>query len=101
MVAGLADHTELVAAAGDDRLHQGQRAALFPEAPVLLEGLRQAGALTSCWSGAGPSLLAICRADDAAKVASEAESLLDAHGVGGQVMNLKADTSGAQVQELG
>ena len=52
LVAGLADQRELVAGAGDDRLHQGARAALFPEAPVLLEGLRESGALTSCWSGA-------------------------------------------------
>ena len=53
LVAGLADRRQLLATAGDDRLHQGARSVLFPEAPALLEGLRQAGALTSCWSGAG------------------------------------------------
>ncbi len=40
--------------AGDDRLHQSQRARLFPEAPELLARLTKAGALMSCWSGAGP-----------------------------------------------
>lgn len=100
MVAGLGDHSQLVPAAGDDRLHQSQRAALFPEAPALLEGLRQAGALTSCWSGAGPSLLAVCTADDAAKVASEAESLLGRYGLAGKVLSLTSDTSGTQVEEL-
>ena len=32
---------------------------LFPEAPALLEALVHCGALASCWSGAGPSLLGI------------------------------------------
>ncbi len=43
LVAGLADHTQLLAAAGDDRLHQDQRRSLFPEAPDLLAGLRPGG----------------------------------------------------------
>lgn len=101
LVAGLADHAQLVGAAGDDRLHQPQRAALFPEAPALLEGLRQAGALTSCWSGAGPSLMAICAARDAAKVAAGAETLMAAHGVRGKVLTLAPDIDGVQVEELG
>lgn len=100
LVAGLADHTQLIAAAGDDRLHQTQRAVLFPEAPSLLEGLRKAGALTSCWSGAGPSLLGICAPETAAAVASEAEALLAAHAVRGRVLLLEADVPGARVQEL-
>ena len=60
LLAGLADRRLLSVDAGEDRLHQHQRARLFPEAPELLERLTKAGALLSCWSGAGPSLLAIC-----------------------------------------
>ena len=65
LLAGLADHTALIAAATEDRLHQNARAKLFPEAPALLDGLLQAGALASCWSGAGPTLLGICTGDTA------------------------------------
>jgi homoserine kinase len=100
LVAGLADHTQLVATAGDDRLHQDRRAALFPEAPALLAGLRQAGALTSCWSGAGPSILGICSGEDAEAVAASARLLALSLGVPGQVLVLEADRAGTVVQEI-
>jgi homoserine kinase len=100
LVGGLADHDRLLATAGDDRLHQGPRSVLFPEAPALLVGLREAGALTSCWSGAGPSLLGICRADDAANVAQAAVPLMERHGVAGRVLLLEADVTGCRVEEL-
>ena len=67
LIAGLADSSSLLSAAGDDRLHQGARSALFPEAPELLEQLRSAGATVTCWSGAGPALLAICADAEVAK----------------------------------
>jgi homoserine kinase len=98
LVAGLADHRQLLATAGDDRLHQGPRSALFPEAPALLEGLRAAGALTSCWSGAGPSLLGICGAGEAAGVAEAAGRLMARHAVEGRVMLLEPDLTGCRVE---
>ena len=75
--------------------------ALFPEAPALLDGLRQAGALTSCWSGAGPSLLGICAAGEAEAVAGEAKALMGEHGVPGNVLLLEADSFGVKVEEIG
>ena len=60
LLAGLADHRFLSKEATEDRLHQGYRTPLFPEAPALLADLQSSGALASCWSGAGPSLLAMC-----------------------------------------
>jgi len=101
LIAGLADHSQLLATSGDDRLHQGPRSALFPEAPALLEGLRQAGALTSCWSGAGPSLLGICAASEAEAVAGGAKALMGEHGVPGNVLLLEADLLGVNVEEIG
>ena len=101
LLAGLADRRQLLATAGDDRLHQGPRSRLFPEAQALLDGLREAGALTSCWSGAGPSLLGICSAGDAAAVAAAATSLMDEHAVVGQVLRLSADRRGCQVEDVG
>ena len=97
LLAGLADAGKLVAAATDDRLHQNQRTTLFPEANVLLEGLRSAGALATSWSGAGPSLLAFCTADTAGAVAEAGEALLMATSVAGQVLTLEADHVGLVV----
>jgi homoserine kinase len=97
LIAGLADHTAMLPAAGDDRLHQDARTALFPEAPAILAGLRDAGALTSCWSGAGPSLLAVCTPGSAGAVAEAAQSLLERNGVAGEVRVLDPDPGGVTV----
>jgi len=97
MVAGLADHSQLVASAADDRLHQPYRSTMFPEAPALLSGLRELGSLTSCWSGAGPSLVGICRKADAAQVADGALPLMEKHSVKGRVLLLEPDMAGCQV----
>jgi homoserine kinase len=98
LVAGLADRTMLVAAAGDDRIHQSQRAHLFPEAAELLARLLNAGALMSCWSGAGPSLLAICGGPvAAARVRDSGEAALEALGVAGKALVLAPDLEGLVV----
>jgi homoserine kinase len=94
LLAGLADHRLLRPEATADRLHQTQRAALFPEATELLRGLVDGGALAACWSGAGPSLLAICRATDAASVRDRGEELLAAAGLPGRVVRIHPDRAG-------
>ena len=94
LIAGLADRRLLVRASTDDRLHQAQRAPLFPEAPALLSGLVDAGALASCWSGAGPSLLALCGADEGPHVRAAGEELLAAAGVAGRALLLAPDLDG-------
>jgi homoserine kinase len=97
LLAGLADHHDLGPEAGDDRLHQDARAAVFPEAPDLLAGLREAGALMSCWSGAGPSLLAVCDRGSGPRIAEAAGRLLEASGVSGGVRRLEPDREGVTV----
>lgn len=99
LVAGLADHRRLSPTATEDRLHQRYRASLFPEAEWLLAGLVDAGALASCWSGGGPSLLAICTAGAAGPVAAAATGLLAAAGIKGRVLPLAADHEGVVVSE--
>jgi homoserine kinase len=94
VVAGLADHRHLLPAATEDRLHQPSRAQLFPEAPALMARLVETGALASCWSGAGPSLLAICTVGAAGDVAESAARLMAEAGVAGQVLRLAADHRG-------
>jgi homoserine kinase len=97
LLAGLADAGRLRRQATDDRLHQSQRAPLFPEARALMDGLVEAGALASCWSGAGPTLLAICRSADAAALRAAGESLLAREGVGGRALCLDADRRGLTI----
>lgn len=97
LVAGLADHRQLVAEAGEDRLHQPYRSGLFAEAGELLQALRSAGALTACWSGAGPSLLGICAAGDEQDVADAAREAMGRLGVAGSVLVLEEDRAGVQV----
>jgi homoserine kinase len=94
LLAGLADPSVLTPAATGDRIHQGARTALFPEAPALLEALVAAGALASCWSGAGPSLLGIATEATAGAVRTGAESALADLGLPGRVMLLQADRVG-------
>jgi len=94
LVAGLADADQLVPAAGDDRLHQPVRAALFPPSTALVEGLRREGALTSFWAGAGPTVIGVCRAASAPALAVAGGRLLAAAGVAGTVLALDTDRAG-------
>ncbi|MDQ1439583.1 MAG: homoserine kinase [Acidimicrobiaceae bacterium] len=97
LLSGLADATRLRPEAMHDRLHQHQRAPLFPEADALLAGLVDAGASASCWSGAGPTLLGVCLRSAAAEVRARGEALLSAHGVAGKALVLEADRQGLTV----
>lgn len=99
LVAGLADPSALTPAATGDRIHQPARTALFPEAPALLDAFVEAGALAASWSGAGPSLVGIARATDAAAVRAGAESALARAGVAGDVQLLTADRRGIVLGE--
>lgn len=94
LLAGLADGRLLVAAATEDRIHQRFRTPSFPESTRLLAGLLDAGALASCWSGAGPSLLAICGNGQAETVRSAGAVLLAEAGVVGRALVLEPDTEG-------
>lgn len=99
LVAGLGDAEMLRPAATDDRLHQPYRAALFPEANDLMLGLVRAGALASCWSGAGPTILGICLEDAVDDVFAAAEELLAELGIPGRALDLAADRTGLLVSD--
>jgi homoserine kinase len=94
LLAGLAEPSLLTAAATADRLHQDARATLFPEAPALLTALVDCGALASCWSGAGPSLLGVTLESSAEKVCAGAQVALEDSGLTGRVLVLRADRRG-------
>jgi homoserine kinase len=94
LLAGLADHVHLVAASTEDRVHQTQRTQLFPEAPALLDALVAAGALASCWSGAGPTLLGMVTESNAGAVQAGAEAALRQSGLPGTTAVLRPDRRG-------
>ena len=95
LLAGLGDGRALVAAAGEDRLHQQQRSALFPEAPALLGALREGGACVATWSGAGPTMIGICLDDASARSAKVAgEEALGRLGLPGRALVLSPDLEG-------
>ncbi len=94
LLAGLAEPSLLTPAATADRLHQDARATLFPEAPALLSALVECGALASCWSGAGPSLLGVTLEDAAEKVCAGAQLALENSGLTGRVLVLRPDRRG-------
>ena len=94
LLAGLADPGHLIPEATADRIHQPARTSLFPEAPGLLRSLEDAGALAASWSGAGPTLIGVVRADAAATVRARAEAALAASGVPGRVLALGVDRRG-------
>jgi homoserine kinase len=96
LIAGLGDHRRLTAAATEDRLHQCYRASLFPEAEPLLNGLVASGDLASAWSGAGPSILAICTTGTASRIAEAGAKLLAVNDLAGRVLQLAPDFAGVQ-----
>jgi homoserine kinase len=98
LIAGLGDRSQLLRAAGSDRLHQDARRALFPEAPALIGALEDGGAVVACWSGAGPSMLGICVDDEAARRAVEsATAALARLGLTGEASVVAADLHGLVV----
>jgi homoserine kinase len=98
LVAGLADADLLIPEAGDDRLHQAPRTVLLPEAPALLDRLRRAGATVACWSGGGPTLLAICAdAGAVAGVEAAAARAMEDFGLEGRAMVMEPDLEGLVV----
>lgn len=56
---------ELLGRASGDELHEDPRRVLYPAADDLMDLARTAGAMHAAWSGAGPSVIAICDRDRA------------------------------------
>ncbi len=98
MIGGLADHRNLAAVAGEDRIHQSYRTDLYPESVELLHALLYGGAFVSFWSGAGPSLMSVCLRESVDLVHSSAEQAMERVGMAGTVELFEADTVGVVVE---
>jgi len=97
LLAGLADLGGFDAHAMDDQLHQQRRTSLFPEATAIADHLCGAGALGACWSGAGPSILAIVTPTTSGIVADAGRRVLRTTGLTGTVLELAPDHRGLVV----
>ncbi|HEY1296109.1 MAG TPA: homoserine kinase [Chloroflexota bacterium] len=99
MVAALSSgRADLLAEATRDRLHQPYRLPLFPAGATLLDAAMHAGALGSCVSGAGPTVLALCASDSAVDSVSQALTVAARReGVAGSLLRLGLTDRGAHV----
>ncbi len=92
LLQGLQDgNPEVLAQAIGDELHEVPRKDLSPITGELMVAAHHAGALHVCWSGAGPSALAIATDETIGRVIGAMSGVL---GTGGEVMALDIDTAG-------
>lgn len=82
---------DVLGAAGGDELHEAPRSALHPLAADLIGAARDAGASHACWSGAGPTVLAITMED---RVGPVVDALGRALGGAGDVWPLDVAVDG-------
>lgn len=99
LVAGLArGDRRLIGAGVRDRLHQDARAAIVPAAPEVMAAALEAGAAGSCWSGAGPTILALCTPDsDITLVGQAMSSAFARHDVASETFACDVEPSGCTV----
>jgi homoserine kinase len=88
---------ELIGAGLQDRLHQPQRAHLYPRSAELLERAQDLGALGATISGAGPSVLVWCRYDQTGPLVQALAQETDGWAT---VMRGRFEPEGADVRSL-
>lgn len=91
---------DLLAQAMQDRLHQPYRLRLFPWMDAVAAAGREAGALGCVLSGAGPSMIAAARPRAGESVVRAMERALRGAGIGGRVLHLPVDATGATWERL-
>jgi homoserine kinase len=92
LVAGLADgNADTLSHAAGDELHEAPRAHLSPVTGELMQAATRAGAVHTCWSGAGPSALAFTTSATRGRVIGALSEVL---GTNGEVLALDVDIQG-------
>jgi homoserine kinase len=76
----LGDEALLAGAAGDE-LHEAPRNHIRPDVAGLISAARQGGAAHACWSGAGPSVLALVTNESLGSVTTALEHRLGEDGI--------------------
>jgi homoserine kinase len=80
-----------------DRLHQRQRASLFPRSALLVERARELGALGASISGAGPTVLVWCFYEQTGAVAEALAAEIEGWA---SVLRVSFEVQGAYVDAL-
>lgn len=83
-----------------DRLHEPYRARLFPHLLPMTEAAREAGAVGSCLSGAGPSILSLVEPERAPAVTAVYECIASHLQVPGRILVLDLAPSGAVIESV-
>lgn len=91
---------ELLAEATDDRIHQHQRASLFPPLFDVFNAARTAGAHAAWLSGAGSSVAAICPEGPAREIAAAMLLAAQSQGYSGRSLVTKIAREGAAVSKV-
>ncbi|MGZ4166487.1 MAG: homoserine kinase [Solirubrobacteraceae bacterium] len=88
---------ELIAAGLHDRLHQSQRAHLYPRSAELVQHATEYGALGATISGAGPTVLVWCQYEQTGAVMERLRRAADGWA---DVLRAPFESQGADVREL-
>ncbi len=92
LIEGLRDaNPDVLRHARGDEIHELPRALLSPVTGELIGAAVRGGALHACWSGAGPSVLALATAETIGRVIGAMGGVL---GVDGEVLALEIDHDG-------
>jgi homoserine kinase len=91
---------DLLDEATNDRIHQHQRASLFPPLFDVFTAAKVAGAHAAWLSGAGSSVAALCTAETARAVAQSMLATLQAAGLSGRTMVTRIARDGAEVAKI-
>lgn len=98
LVAAMASgELSLLRAMCEDRLHEPYRAPLFPQFPELEQAAMAAGALGAALSGAGSTVIALCRAGAAAAILEQMTDKAAALGLDGTARIVAPRATGGQV----
>ena len=100
IAAMAAGRLDLLAEATDDRIHQRQRAALFPPMFDIFSAARAAGAYAAWLSGAGSSIAAICPEGPARAIAAAMLDAAQSAGFGGRSLVTRIAGEGATVSKV-
>lgn len=99
LVAAVASgRDDLLKTAMNDRLHQPYRARLVPGLPEVLQAAVDAGALGACLSGAGPTVIGLCRGNTL-QVAGAMCAAFEKNGVKAEPLVLDVDRFGAGIEK--
>jgi len=100
VAAMAAGRLDLLSEATDDRIHQRQRASLFPPMFDIFAAARSAGAHAAWLSGAGSSIAAICPEDIARTVAAAMVATSEAAGYAGRSLVTRIARKGATISKV-